>query len=272
MAERRMMAKSVIETDVFMDMPMSSQCLYFHLLLRGDDDGFIANPKRVMREVGVNDDDMKMLIAKRYIIPFESGVVVIRHWRIHNYIRSDRYTQTHCDELSMLEIKQNKTYEKRSGIPTGIPGDIPTGIPSGIPSDNHVSTTLDTQVRLGKDSIDKSSVEEDKSSLSGKPDEKAPAYSEMTRKVIDYLNQKAGTTYRATTKKTIEHIKARMKEGATLEDFKVVIDAKCKEWINDEKMSRYLRPDTLFGTKFDWYLNQPKKKRKPHELGEMHFV
>ena len=89
MAERRMFAKTIIDSDSFLDMPLSTQALYFHLSMRADDDGFLNNSKKIQRMVGCSDDDLKLLIAKRFIIPFESGVVVIKHWRIHNYIRSD---------------------------------------------------------------------------------------------------------------------------------------------------------------------------------------
>ena len=159
MAERRMMAKSVIETDHFMDMPMSSQCLYFHLLLRADDDGFITSPRRIMREVGCHEDDMKLLVAKNYIIPFDSGVIVIKHWKIHNFIRSDRYTPTHCDERAQVELTKKKIYELKtpdvdalttSTGTTGMTCGIPVGIPTGTPHGNQAVTGRDTQVRLGK--------------------------------------------------------------------------------------------------------------------------
>ena len=111
MAERRMVAKSIIDTDSFLDMPMSSQCLYFHLLLRGDDDGFIANPKAVLRNTGCKDDDMKLLIAKKYVLVFDSGVIVIRHWKIHNYIQKDRYKPSQCAEREQLLIQRGHPYE-----------------------------------------------------------------------------------------------------------------------------------------------------------------
>ena len=91
MAERRMFSKSIIDSDLFLDMPATTQMLYFHLAMRADDDGFINNPKRIMRMIGASDDDMRILIAKQFVILFDSGIVVIKHWRIHNYIRSDRY-------------------------------------------------------------------------------------------------------------------------------------------------------------------------------------
>ena len=118
MAERRMMAKSVIETDHFMDMPMSSQCLYFHLLLRADDDGFIKNPSAIRREVGCGEDDMKLLVVKRFILHFDTGVIVIRHWKIHNYIRKDMYHPTECQaERGLLTGGADKTaYVPKEGV------------------------------------------------------------------------------------------------------------------------------------------------------------
>ena len=111
MAERRMFAKTIIDSDAFLDMPLSTQALYFHLSMRADDEGFINNPKKVKRMIGASDDDLKLLIAKNFVIPFETGVVVIKHWRIHNYIRSDRLVRTvYKDERDMLELKENGAY------------------------------------------------------------------------------------------------------------------------------------------------------------------
>ena len=139
-AERRMFAKTIIDSDLFLDMPSSTQCLYFHLSMRADDDGFINNPKKIQRMVGSGDDDLKLLIAKNFIIPFESGVVVIKHWKIHNYIQKDRYKETlYKDEKLQLSTGKNKEYIL------------------GIPNDNNMDTKCihdvsnsETQVRLGK--------------------------------------------------------------------------------------------------------------------------
>lgn len=101
----------IIDTDAFLDMPLSSQLLYFHLVMRADDEGFISNPKRIQRLIGCHDDDLKILIAKRFILTFESGVVVIKHWLIHNTIRMDRFNETvYIDERNSLKIKDNKSY------------------------------------------------------------------------------------------------------------------------------------------------------------------
>lgn len=115
MAERRMFAKTIIDSDAFLDMPLSAQALYFHLSMRADDDGFVNNPKRIQRAVGGNDDDYKLLIAKHFILCFETGVIVIKHWKIHNYIRSDRKKDTNYpEEMSLLEEKENGSYTFKS--------------------------------------------------------------------------------------------------------------------------------------------------------------
>ena len=141
MAERRMFAKTIIDSDAFLEMPQSSQLLYFHLSMRADDEGFINNPKSIMRNVGSKEDDIKLLIAKKFIIPFDSGVVVVKHWKIHNYIQSDRFNETkYKDEKALLELDENKAYrvlKEEENIEC---------IQNGY--------TLDTQVRLGKDSIE----------------------------------------------------------------------------------------------------------------------
>jgi hypothetical protein len=135
-AERRMFAKTIIDSDAFLDMPLSSQALYFHLSMRADDDGFINNPKKIQRMVGSSEDDLKLLIAKRFIIAFESGVIVIKHWKIHNYIQKDRYKPTmYQDEKSMLIDKNNKSYTVEAEC-------------------IHDGYSLETQVRLGKDRLE----------------------------------------------------------------------------------------------------------------------
>ncbi len=148
MAERRMFAKHIIDSDTFLDMPATAQLLYFQLGMRADDDGFINNPKRIMRDVRCSEDDLKMLIAKQYIIPFESGIIVIRHWRIHNYIRSDRYKPSECEEKYLVNIGKNKIYEMSDN----------GGIPSGIPDGNRMAYQMETQVSIGKVSVGKDRV------------------------------------------------------------------------------------------------------------------
>lgn len=111
MAERRMFAKTIVDSDAFLDMSLSTQALYFHLAMRADDDGFINNPKKIARMIGSNDDEFKILIAKKFILTFESGVIVIKHWKVHNYIQKDRYKKTNYhEEMALLETKENNVY------------------------------------------------------------------------------------------------------------------------------------------------------------------
>ena len=141
MAERRMFAKTIVDSDAFLDMPASSQLLYFHLSIRADDDGFINNPKSIMRNVGCKDDDMRLLVTKKFVIPFETGIVVIKHWKIHNYIQKDRYRETkYKNEKSLLTLDENNSYKLLGN------GMYPECIQD--------VSALDTQVRLGKDSIE----------------------------------------------------------------------------------------------------------------------
>ena len=149
MANRRMFAKTIIDSDAFLDMPLSTQALYFHLSMRADDDGFINNPKKIMRMIGASQDELTNLFNKKFIIGFENGIVVIKHWKIHNYLRKDRYTATiYKEEKELLFEKENGSYtlNKLVGIPSGTPDDIP--------DDNQ----MDTQVRLGKVRLGKDSI------------------------------------------------------------------------------------------------------------------
>lgn len=125
MAQKRMFTMKIVDSDAFLDMPLSAQCLYFHLNMRADDDGFIGNPKRIMRTVGCRDDDMKILVSKKFLLVFDSGVIVIKHWRMHNFLAKDRYHEIqYIDEKDMLRIKQNKSYSLTHGEPLSNPGII----------------------------------------------------------------------------------------------------------------------------------------------------
>lgn len=230
MAERRMFAKQIIDSDMFLDMPLSSQALYFHLSMRADDDGFINNPKKIQRMIGSTDDDLKLLISKRFIIPFDSGIVVIKHWKIHNYIQRDRYKPTvYRDERGLLTLKENNVYSLDTDC-----------IQDGY--------SLDTQVSIGKDSLDKDRL--DKSRLG-----KVSLYMSSIEDVISYLNSKTNSNYSSKTLKYQDLIIARLEEGYTVDDFYTVIDKKHKDWKGTD-YEKFLTPNTLFGPKFDTYLNQ----------------
>lgn len=139
MAERRMFAKTIVTSDAFLDMPLSARCLYFTLGMLADDDGFVNNPKSIMRQVGASQDDLNLLLAKRFILSFDSGVIVIKHWRIHNYIQKDRYKESkYIEEKASLMIDEKGAY-------TECIQDV---------------YKVDTQVRLGKASLGKASLVE----------------------------------------------------------------------------------------------------------------
>lgn len=136
MAERRMFAKTIVTSDAFLDMPLSARCLYFTLGMFADDDGFVNNPKSIMRQVGSSQDDLNILLLKRFILAFDSGVIVIKHWRIHNYIQKDRYKETkYIEEKATLMLDEKGAY-------TECIQDV---------------SIVDTQVRVVKDSLVKDS-------------------------------------------------------------------------------------------------------------------
>ena len=144
MAERRMFSKTIVDSDAFLDMPLSTQALYFHLSMRADDDGFLNNAKKIQKIIGASDDDLKLLIIKRFVIAFDDGIIAVKHWRMNNYLRKDRYTPTvYQEEFKMLGIKDNGAYTLLDT--------------AGIPDGNQCVTRL-PQVSIGKDSIDKDSI------------------------------------------------------------------------------------------------------------------
>ena len=234
MAQKRMFSKKITDTDKFLDMPLSTQALYFHLNMDGDDDGFVGNPKTIKKKIGANDNDLDLLVFKQFIIPFENGVIVIKDWRIHNTLRNDRYTPT---------IYQEEKKALDSGLLSNVSGWLPDGC--------QVVASLEPQHNLTKHNI----TEQRKDIMSDKSDD--------VKTVIDYLNQKNGTAYRASSKKNKSLINARFSEGYSVDDFKKVIDIKTDEW-SETDMAKFIRPETLFGNKFDGYLNQvPIKKQSP---------
>jgi len=225
-----MFTKKIVDSDAFLEMPQSSQLLYFHLSMRADDDGFINNPKRISKMLGCGDDDLKILLIKKFILDFESGVIVIKHWRLHNSIRIDRYHETeYLDEKKQLVVKDNGVYTTKNKV------EVIDWQPNG--------NQLQPEYSLGKDSIGK-------------------IKNTLCQDVIEYLNLKSQSKF-TTSKAHCSHINARAEEGHTLDDFKKVIDNMCDKWLTDKDMSQYLRPSTLFGTKFEGYLNaEPKNKKE----------
>lgn len=243
MAEKRMFSKTITKSDAFLEMPATTRCLYYALSMDADDDGFVNNPKGIMRMNGCTEDDMKVLIAKKFVLVFESGVIVIKHWRINNYLRGDRYKETnYVEEKAMLSIEENGAYTMNPCATTLSDPGIPPGIP-----------TVDHPVYPDK------SREEENREEENRLDE--------IRYIVGYLNEITGSHYKPTTDKTKSCIRARFREGFTVEDFETVIRKMAGEWGSDPKMARFLRPETLFGNKFEGYLNAPEAVQKPTAWG-----
>ena len=201
---RRMFAPQIIDSDAFLDMPTSAQSLYFHLGMRADDDGFVGNPKKIQRMIGSNEDDLKLLIAKRFVLVFESGVIVIKHWRINNLIRKDWYKETvYLEEKNQLEIKDNGAYTERFV--------------------NETTPKLSRRlgkVRLGKDKE------------SGESDAKASSFaiipskedSELAELLLSLIKQNTPTFKQPNVGMWANHIRLlREQDGRTLEQIEFVI-------------------------------------------------
>lgn len=234
MANRRMFSKKIIDTDLFLDMPSTTQMLYFHLCMRADDDGFVGNPKRIMRMTGTSDDDLKLLIAKQFIIPFETGICVIRHWRLHNYIQKDRYQETfHEYEKSLLAINVNGEY---TAMDTKCIQNV---------------SEMDTQVRLEKEKGDtyvKNSLDDDVESSSN-PCTGEPNY----QQIVDIYHDLCPSLprVRSISDKRKKSIKARLKDYdiPTLEETFKKAEASNFLTARDGRTSPFI-------CNFDWLLNE----------------
>lgn len=152
MANKRMFNIKIVDSDAFLDMPLSAQCLYFHLNMRADDDGFIGNPKRIMRIIGSNEDDLKLLILKRFVLCFDDGVIVIKHWRMHNCIQSDRYTPTvYQDEAKELGIKGNKAYTLDRSKAVKSVYRLETNWKQNVSADIDIDLDIDKDIEIDKE-------------------------------------------------------------------------------------------------------------------------
>lgn len=290
MAQRRMFSKQIIETDKFLDMPLSSQALYFHLGLEADDDGFVNNARSIAKYIGANNDDLKLLATKNFIIPFNDGVIVIAHWKINNQIRKDRYTSTlYKDDFQKLSEKDQVYYLPNSpilisdGKPNGnqtATNCIPNGnqqkevnMPSSLdnkgikamatkwqPNGNQTATQYSVvKSRKGKDSLGK-----DKDIHTLKPIQTTEPKISIYDKIITYLNRKYSMHYNSNLipiKKTID---SRLNEGYNLDDFKTVIDKSDRlvNWNNDVEKQDALRPSKIFDKSM---FEQLLRKEKPED-------
>ena len=262
MAEKRMFSKKITDSDAFIELSSSAQALYFHLNQGADDDGFNNQIQNAMFKAHATIDDLRVLMMKNFIIRFESGVIVIKHWRMHNTLRKDRYKETNFyEELSKLKIKENGSYSLKEG------GDcqmVANGLPNGCHSIDKISID---KISIDKINIKKENIKEKKQlalqcndDVTESNNNKEETNKDIYKDIIDYFNKKVGTKYKASSQATQKHINARLKEGFNLNDFKSVIDKRYAEW-NNTDMQQYLRPETLFGTKFESYLNTPLSER-----------
>lgn len=249
---KRMFSSVITKQDEFLDMPLSAQALYFHINMEADDEGFVANVRSLMRQVRGSEDDLKILVAKRYLLTFESGVVVVKHWLIHNTIRQDRVIETsYKEEKSRLLVKENMSYTEDLG---GVGHLTDKCQPNLIGLYSNSNIEINSLIDIEKKEIIES--KEIKEKEKENKETKEQKEKNVVFSVIGYLNDKCNTRYRVNNTRTQAYIKARLSEGYTVEDFKTVIDTKYKEWYGTD-MAKYLTPETLFRpSNFEKYLNQ----------------
>ena len=275
MANRRMISKAIYETDNFSEMPNSAQSLYTHYILQADDDGFVGNPKILLRMYGANDDDLKLLIAKGFLIPFEDGVIAITHWKMMNNIRKERYTPTNYkDDYQKLELTDQKSYKllapiKRPSLEDTLPQNDQKTTPcqtSGMTTSQTSGVTSGVQSvipSVGKYSKGKvrSDKERDIHTSSNIQSETKNKYEE----IIEYLNKKFSMRLNPNLSNTNKAIDQMTEQGYSVDDFKILIDkldsSNAISWNNEEEKKEALRPKTLFTKEnFDKYLNETKLK------------
>ena len=234
MAERRMFAKTIIDSDIFLDMPLSTQALYFHLAMRADDDGFVNNPKKIARMIGADDDSLRILSAKRFLIPFESGVVVIRHWKIHNYIQKDRYKGTvYTEEKSMLNVHKNGMYtECIQGVSKMDTERIPDVY------------QMETQDRLGKVSIGEVNNNNGHSTI--EQDKPVRVYSAEFEKLWSLYPRKEGK------KEAMAAYQRAIKHGTTTETIEEGINRYNKHIRDCRIEKRYIKKGSTYFNQESW--------------------
>lgn len=258
MAQKRMFDKVVTTSDDFLELSAEAQCLYFHMGMLADDDGLSKNYRSYMKLVGATNEDLQSLIDKSFIYKFDSDVIAIKHWKINNTIRNDRYRPTiFQNEFSRLDIADNNEYIMLDT--------------NGIPDGNQ----MDTKNNIDKNSKDK--ISKEKNSLEKKREEKNNIVEKredvtilsgndvVVKDVIDYLNKKINSSYNWENEKIKSLVNNWIEKEYKILDFQIVIDKKFDEW-KDTKMVVHLNPYTLFGDKFENYYNQPVKKKTLNDI------
>ena len=210
MARKRMFTKNVVESDAFLSMPLSTQALYFHLNMKADDDGFVGNPKGIQRLIGAAEDDLKLLIVKHFLIPLDHGVVVIKHWRMHNTIRWDRYTPTvFQEEAQEVYIKQNQSYtvNKNKAV---------ASLSTSLNKNGNPDIGLDIDIDISND------ISKHLQNKNGNQNKKAETTDELCDKVRDLYNTicKSFQPIERMTKKRRQAILERFENGSSLNTFR----------------------------------------------------
>lgn len=253
-----MFDKVVTTSDDFLELSAEAQCLYFHMGMLADDDGLAKNYRSYMKLIGATNEDLQSLIDKSFIYKFDSDVIAIKHWKINNTVRNDRYRPTiFQNEFSRLDIADNNEYIMLDT--------------NGIPDGNQ----MDTKNSIVKNSKDK--ISKEKKSLEKKREEKnnivekreditiLSANDVIVKDAIDYLNRKINSSYNWENNDIKKLVNRWIEKGYKILDFQIVIDKKYDEW-KDSKMVVHLNPYTLFGDKFENYYNQPVKKKTLNDI------
>jgi len=244
MAEKRMFTQKIIDSDAFLEMPTSAQALYFHLNMRADDDGFVNNPKKITRYVGAAEDDLKLLLLKRFIIGFESGVIVIKHWRMHNTLKNDRYKPTdYQDELSMLKLKDNKAYTEKDHVS----GPVLACGTKAEPEWNQNGNQLEPQNRIDKNSIDKIREEKEREGLTFSNEKVCCADAQRVAEAWNTLGLSKVTKLVPGSQRS-QMLNKRIKEYGVDEVLRA---------IENVRTSRFLNGDNKNGWQvtFDWFVH-----------------
>lgn len=252
MAERRMFAKTIVESDAFLEMPLSSQALYFHMGMIADDDGFIGGPRRLLRNIGASEDDLKILIAKRFVIPFDTGVLVVKHWKINNYLRPDRYKPTpYLEERSALFLKENQAYTLEP--PKELPEEEPAALeePAECSNSNAATDGIPAVYQAPTNGIPRLGKDRDRVRLG--------QYSKACEGMNDNNTARACTRVRAGAREA-EDAEARLRAREAAERSIPMTGANDPKWMDDHAaiMERVFGPD--------WKTEQAAREKQREEM------
>lgn len=264
MAERRMFAKTIIDSDAFLNMPSSSQNLYFHLGMRADDDGVVNNPRTIMRMIGASNDDMNLLISKKFVIVLEETIIIIKHWRINNYIQKDRYVPSKYKELiDNLSLDENNAYTAKNE--------------QCIQGVSKTDTECIQGVSTGKVSIGKDSIVLKENIIKEKNQSFSPKIPQELQELFDFWNSKGIVVHRTINEKMVQLLKkaldlygqAQIKQA--IENYSIVLNDstyyfKTRWTIGDFVKQTNALPDFLTeGIKWINYQEYLKKSKKVRE-------